>query len=84
MTSRNTYKTWVVNALRALGPSRPAAVYDWIRRNEKVPKSELGGRTKDGENLFEKNVRWARLDLRLDGIVVAPERGIWALAKSKP
>jgi len=81
MTSRDAYKKCVVRALTNLGPSRPAAVYDWIRRNEIVPASDLAGFTTDGENLFEKNVRWARLDLRQEGTVVSPSRGIWALAK---
>lgn len=83
-TSRNIYCNWVVNALRALGPTKPAAVYDWIRRNETVPAADLTGTTNDGENIFEKNVRWARFQLRHEGIVTSPTRGIWALAKAAP
>lgn len=77
--SRQTYGKWVVNALKALGPSRPKAVYDWIRKNEPVPFADLNGTTSDGENLFEKNVRWARFDLSKDGTLSSPAHGIWAL-----
>ncbi|RWP62577.1 winged helix-turn-helix domain-containing protein [Mesorhizobium sp.] len=77
--SRNTYCKWVENALRALGPSRPKVVYDWIRRHEPVPAADLSGSTTDGENLFEKNVRWARFQLRHEGVVSSPSRGVWAL-----
>uniref|UniRef100_UPI00339DA83D winged helix-turn-helix domain-containing protein n=1 Tax=Aquibium sp. A9E412 TaxID=2976767 RepID=UPI00339DA83D len=77
--SRNTYCKWVVNALRALGPSRPENVYRWIKANEPVPASELNGTTSDGENLFKKNVRWARFTLYNDGTVTSPSYGVWAL-----
>jgi hypothetical protein len=80
---RATYCRWVVKALTALGPSAPRAVYDWIRRNESVPAADLFGLTGDGENLFEKEVRFARWQLRQEGTVVSPERGVWAL-KSNP
>lgn len=82
--SRQTYCKWVVNALVALGPSRPASVYDWIRRNETVPAADIHGTTTDGENLFEKNVRWARFTLAREGTVASPARGIWALAAKSP
>lgn len=77
--SRDTYCRWVVNALTALGPSTPRTVYDWIRHNEAVPHADLARATADGENLFEKEVRWARFKLRHDGVVVSPRRGTWAL-----
>lgn len=83
-TSRHIYCKWVVNALRALGPAKPAAVYDWIRKHEAVATADLSGSTSDGENLFEKNVRWARFQLRHEGVVTSPARGIWALAKAAP
>ncbi|MCQ8783539.1 winged helix-turn-helix domain-containing protein [Mangrovibrevibacter kandeliae] len=73
------YRQWVEHALRALGPSTPAAVYKWIRNNEPVPAADLSGSTADGENLFEKNVRWARFQLAKEGAIVGPKRGIWAL-----
>lgn len=79
-TSRNEYCRWVSNALTAMGPSTPRAVYEWIKRNEPVPVAELTGSTADGENLFEKNVRWARFDMKHKGMVVSPSRGVWALA----
>ncbi|MGO6938524.1 winged helix-turn-helix domain-containing protein [Rhizobium johnstonii] len=69
-----------MSALKALGPSKPKAVYDWIRRNEPVPVADLTGSTSDGENLLEKNVRWARFQLRQDGVVSSPARGVWDLA----
>lgn len=77
--SRKAYCKWVVNALKALGPSKPRQVYDWIRVNEPVPAADLHGTTTDGENLFEKNVRWARFTLSKEGTVVNPTHGIWAL-----
>lgn len=83
-TSRHIYCKWVVNALKALGYAKPSDVYDWIRNNEAVPTADLTGITDDGENLFEKNVRWARFQLRHEGVVTSPARGIWALAKAAP
>ena len=64
-----TYCGWVINALRVLGSATPKQVYRWIRDNETVPEAELAGITPDGENLFEKNVRWARFTLRKRGAV---------------
>ncbi len=84
MSDRAVYKDWVVKALHALGPSKPKDVFAWIRRNELVDPGDLHGSTSDGENLFEKNVRWARFDLRHESVVVSPSRGVWALARSKP
>lgn len=78
--TRDTYCRWVVNALRMLGPSRPPAVYDWVRLNEAVPAADLAASTSAGENAFEKNLRWARFDLSRRGVVISPSRGIWALA----
>jgi len=80
--SRDQYCKWVVAALKAMGASTPQAVYEWIRRNEIVPAADLDGLTNDGENLFEKNVRWARFSLKQDGTVISPERGVWALAST--
>lgn len=77
--SRETYCRWVKNALTALGPSSPKTVYDWIRRNEAVPTADLSGLTSDGKNLFEKEVRLARWEMRYDGRIVSPKRGTWAL-----
>ncbi|WP_454289017.1 hypothetical protein [Rhizobium arsenicireducens] len=77
--SRATYCLWVVDALTTLGPSTPKAVYDWIRKNEPVPAADLSGLTSDGENLFEKEVRFARWQLRLEGTVLSPKRGVWSL-----
>lgn len=79
VASRKTYCLWVINALKALGPSTPKQVYDWIRKNETVPAADLSGLTADGENLFEKEVRFARLDLFQDGTIKSPKRGVWAL-----
>lgn len=76
---RVTYCRWVVNALTALGPSTPKTVYDWVRKNEPVPVADLSGLTSDGENLFEKEIRFARWKLRQEGTIVSPRRGIWAL-----
>lgn len=76
---REMYREWVVNALRDLGDASPAAVYDWIRANEPVPLADLNGQTTDGENLFEKTVRWARKDLFDQGIIASPKRGFWSL-----
>jgi hypothetical protein len=83
MTSvpRATSCNWVVNALKALGSATPQEVYRWIKENEAVPLSELSGLTLDGENLFEKNVRWARLTLFQKGVVSDREgHGVWTLA----
>ena len=60
------YRRWVEHALTALGPATPAAVTQCIRAN-------------DGENLFEKNVRWARFQLSQEGVITSPKRGVWAL-----
>lgn len=76
---REAYKKWVINALRVLGPATPGQVYDWIRANEAVPAADLSSSTSDGENLFEKTVRWARKDLFDEGTVLSPERGVWSL-----
>ncbi|MCD1645315.1 winged helix-turn-helix domain-containing protein [Aurantimonas coralicida] len=73
------YRRWVEHALLALGPSTPASVYRWIRDNEPVPAADLSGTTADGQNLFEKNVRWARFQLRDAGVVMSPTRGVWSL-----
>lgn len=72
------YRRWVELALRALGPSTPASVHRWIRANEPVP-ADLAGTTANGENLFEKNVRWARFQLSKEGVVANSKRGVWAL-----
>lgn len=77
--SRDSYCRWIINALTVLGPSGPQAVYDWIRRNEMVPTADLSGLTSDGENLFEKEVRFARWKLRREGTILSPRRGVWAL-----
>lgn len=79
--SRKTYREWVVKALRELGPARPRQVYDWIRSHESVPAADLAGLAVRGENLFEKTVRWARKDLFDEGVILAPERGVWSLSK---
>ncbi|WP_137135629.1 winged helix-turn-helix domain-containing protein [Rhizobium sp. FKY42] len=78
--SRATYCRWVVNALKALGPSTPKSVYEWIRKNEPVPAADLSGQTADGENLFKKEVRFARWKMRQEGVIVSPKRGVWALS----
>ena len=77
--SRATYCLWVENALKSLGPSTPKTVYDWIRKNEAVPAADLSGLTSDGENLFEKEVRFARWQLRQEGTIISPKRGVWSL-----
>lgn len=77
--SRGAYCRWVVNALKALGPSTPKAVYHWIRTNESVPAADLSGQTKDGENLFEKEVCFARRQSRQEGTIISPKHGVWAL-----
>lgn len=79
VASRDTYCRWIANCLKALGPSTPKAVYDWIRKNEAVPAADLSGQIADGENLFEKEVRFARWKMRQEGVIVSPTRGIWAL-----
>ena len=75
-----------MGAERACGARsvQSSSVYDWIRRNEAAPAADLLGATSNGENLFEKNVPWARFTLSKRGEVVAPQRGIWALPKAKP
>ena len=47
--------------------------------SEPVPAVDLSGTTADGENLFEKNVRWARFQLSQEGVITSPKRGVWAL-----
>ena len=80
-TSRKIYCTWVEKALHALGRGSPTQVADWIEANEVVPLADLTGVTPDGENLFYKNVRWARFTLFKAGIVSNREgRGVWTLA----
>jgi hypothetical protein len=79
--TRNSYRLWVENALRALGRGSPQQVYRWIRANEAVPAADLAGATSDGESLFEKNVRWARFALFKANIVSNREgRGVWLLS----
>ena len=73
------YRRWVEHALTALGPATPAAVTQCIRANEPVPAVDRSGTTADGENLFEKNVRWARFQLSQEGVITSPKRGVWAL-----
>lgn len=77
---RAVYKTWIIAALTALGPSRVSVVYDWIEANCPVPAKDLATLTPDGESVFRKETRFARWDLRRGGIIdpQAP-RGIWAL-----
>jgi len=78
--SRESYRKWVMSALRAIGPASPARVYAWIRENEAVPPCDLITSTADGKDtVFEKNVRWARKDLFDEGAVASPARGIWSL-----
>jgi len=78
--TRKTYCLWVENALKALGHGSPQQVYRWIRTNELVPAADLAGATSDGENLFEKNVRWARFTLFKAKTVSNREgRGVWLL-----
>jgi hypothetical protein len=56
-------------------------VYRWIEANEPVPPAELSGLTSDGESLFKKNVRWARLTLFKASIVSSREGpGAWTLS----
>ncbi len=78
--TRSTYCLWVANALKSHGCGSPQQVYRWIRANELVPAADLAGATPDGENLFEKNVRWARFTLFKAKIVSNREgRGNWLL-----
>jgi hypothetical protein len=78
--SREQYRIWVVEALRALGgEASPADVQRWIRDNRAVPSEDLSGLTADGDSLFRKEVRWARLDLFHSGVIGSPRRGVWKL-----
>jgi hypothetical protein len=79
-TRRDTYCTWVRNALTALGPSSPNSVYEWIRLNESVPFAELTHLTSDGHSKFEKDVRFAKWKMKREGVVISPKWGIWTLA----
>lgn len=83
VADRHTYCTWVKHALTALGPSRLRSVYDWIKLNEAVPAADLLGQTANGECLFEKEVRFARWQLRREGVVDGSLRGVWTLARPK-
>jgi hypothetical protein len=78
--TRSTYCLWVTNALKSLGRGTPQQVYRWIKAHELVPAADLSGATSDGENLFEKNVRWARFTFYKAKIVSNREgRGAWLL-----
>ncbi len=78
---REQYRAWVVDALRALGRTSPKAVYAWIRSNCPVPAEDRATTTADGECLFEKEVRFARWELRRAGEINGRTRGVWDLMR---
>ena len=78
--TRNTYCSWVKNALKALGRGSPHEVYRWIKLHEGVPAAELVELTPRGESRFEHRVRWARFSLFKAGTVSNREgHGVWVL-----
>ena len=79
---RDRYKNWVIDALKDLGPSTPPTVYEWVMDNRAIPLSEISKLTKDGEPFFRKELRFARFALKREGVIIAPKRGVWALAGS--
>ena len=80
--ARGMYRNWVKSALTTLGPSRPKAVYEWIKSNEAVPSDDLAELTARGESAFEKEVRFTRFDLRIEGVVSDQlGRGTWSLSE---
>jgi 5-methylcytosine-specific restriction protein B len=72
----------VLDALRAMGgEAKPKDVFDWIIKNEIVPKSDIGAVTKGGNPSFENRVGWARFYLVKAGFIDDSRRGIWALTE---
>ena len=70
----------VLSALQSLsGQATPDKVFDWIKANIDVPKSEIASFNKGGQSTFENRVAWARFYLAKAGLIDGSKRGTWAL-----
>lgn len=78
---RETYKKWVIEALRTLGATTPTMVYQWILEQKTIPSGDINDLTPDGKDvIYKKEIRWARLELRMNGVIKDGARGLWELA----
>ena len=79
---RKNSKLWVNEALLAGGKQLTTRqTIDWIKVNRPVPISDFATLTKRGdENVFCREIRFARIDLKAEGIIHdRAGRGIWTL-----
>ncbi len=79
MASRPHYMVAVMDALHALGgQATPATVYGWLKREGRVRAADLDNPGRD-EKWLHREVRFARQELFLGGLIEGANRGVWAL-----
>lgn len=78
--SRYRYMAGVLDSLRALGGEAAVGrVYEWLVEQKIAYPDDLTTLQSDGGSRFHKEVRWARKELFDAGLLMAPDRGTWAL-----
>jgi 5-methylcytosine-specific restriction protein A len=81
--NRRDIKKELVNFLKDSGSITPSEAYSALSEFFKLSVSDLEKKTNDGDNFFEKEVRWAKKDLVDDSIIkraILSGRGVWELA----
>lgn len=82
LPERKAIKLALIKLLEEKGPLASGKVYSRLREQFRLTNQDLAKTTNDGENYFEKEVRWAKKDLVDDGTIKGPPesgRGIWEL-----
>jgi 5-methylcytosine-specific restriction protein A len=86
LPDRKKIKHELILLLEETGPLEVQQVYNRLAKRFNLTEHNLTKTTKDGENFFEKEVRWAKKDLVDNGTIKQPSvsgRGIWDLANLK-
>lgn len=82
--ARNDIKRQIVDLLRVDGAQKTTQIYMKLSAIWRLTPTELTSK-RDGRILYENEIRWARQELVIEGIIDRPSssgRGTWRLAKT--
>lgn len=81
MASRSIYMVAVMDALQALGgQASPVAVYGWLKSEGRIRQTDLDNPERD-EKWLHREIRFARQELFLGGLIDGANRGLWRLTE---
>ena len=84
LPKKNLLKAAVVSCLAQCDQAKTKDINDWVAKELKISKENLNALIDDGTcSVFAYRMRWVRTELKKEGKIDSPIKGIWRLVKEK-